>query len=225
MSRLEEFYQKHVAQAREHEQSGNVKLALREWREARRLRPHHPDPGAEIARLENISSQEISSQVSLNAVTASFNLTVRYWDKGEGSFALAEARKCKEALEKTGLAERHGLGCVGHNLSAILAVSRSPSTRGYAEALRLFDRRMMLACERKLVEVEQDLRLRRRDLSGVKDDLLYVHELKRKFDLTHYGLPLLPCLKARFLEEGDPNLDECVQWRRALAEDSGVAWN
>jgi hypothetical protein len=157
-------------------------------------------------------------------VTASFNLTVRYWDKGEGAFALAEARKCKEALEKSGLNERHGLGCVGHNLSAILAVPRTPPTRGYAEALRLFDRRMLMACERKLVEVEQDLRLRRRDLSGVKDDLAYVHELKRKFDGLGEGVPLLPCLRARFAEE-EASDEDCARWRRALAEDTAVTWN
>ena len=217
MSRLEEFYQQHVQQAQHCESQGNVSLALREWREARRLRPHHPLPPQQIARLEQLGLAELPSPSlpSLSAVAASFNLTVRYWDKGEGGFALAEARKCQELFEKSDTASRHGLGCIGHNLAAILKVPSPKSTAGYAEALRLFDRRMLGACERKLVQVEQELRLKRRDLSGVKDDLAYVRQLQRAADNVSAEVPLLPCLLSRFAEV------DCDSWRKRL----GTDWN
>jgi hypothetical protein len=223
------FYEKHKQLAIEFESKGNITVAIREWKEAMRVRPNNPEPAANLKRLQEISIQETSSRVSLNAFISQFNLAIRYWDNNQPMFALAEAKRSRETLinilTQVGMMESVGVGCADHLVKVMSKLIHEFGIEpdvNYSEALRLFDQRMLLAAEKKLLSLVKKYR---NEQHGINEDLKFLAELKRRFlrlSVDSAGKQLLPCLYCRFADESDT---KCRKWRDALFSLDSVTWN
>jgi len=144
------------------------KLAVREFREAARLRPRNTDVKQQLraaATLERTleASLTMPKPKPLGRFLAHYNLSIRYWDLGKAKQALHEAEMACEELH------RHGIsgGCAEHNLiviervqadsrvqerALVEAAQRSP--QGVEANYRLgeiyFDKRMLLKAQAQL---------------------------------------------------------------------------
>lgn len=95
------------------------KLAVMEFTEASRLRPRDPVSKTKRRHAEKLLHQlqvliEGPRQIPLRRFLAHYNLSVRYWDLGKASQAIAEARMACKELEDARL--DCGCGCAAHNL-------------------------------------------------------------------------------------------------------------
>ena len=82
-----------MLKARTHLSNDEASLALREFREAARLRPRDEAVRSEIQRLNNMVNLPTDSQehsVPSERIRSLFNLAVRYWDSNMPSAALKE---------------------------------------------------------------------------------------------------------------------------------------
>lgn len=144
------------------------RLAVREYREAARLRPR--DGGTRLrlrSAKELLQSLEASLRPAgptpLRRFLAHYNLSLRYWDLGKTSQALAEAERACDELRQA----RLPCGCAEHNLTVmgqvrsrysteqrrlLEAVKRTPwSVRAnYELGVLFFDKRMMKRAEEQL---------------------------------------------------------------------------
>ena len=86
------LFEGHLTQARRHLTIGETSFALREFREALRLRPRDGSVRSEIERLNMIVSPHKSQSriVPSERIRSLFNLTIRYWDNNMPSAALKE---------------------------------------------------------------------------------------------------------------------------------------
>jgi hypothetical protein len=82
----------HRARAKSHESAGQLGLAIRELREAFRLRPRERTTVTELDRLLKVMDPPKVSPEKLPAerLCSIFNLSVRYWDRNMPSAALKE---------------------------------------------------------------------------------------------------------------------------------------
>lgn len=144
------------------------RLALREYKEAARLRPRDVETKEQLqsARLVLRKLQALvdgPKQIPMRRFLAHYNLSIRYWDKGEARQAIDEARESCKELAKHGLPR----GCAEHNLLLMMqvfsefkgeqkkledAVQRSPEAIGsnYDLGIHFFDKRMMHKAEAQL---------------------------------------------------------------------------
>lgn len=144
------------------------RLAVREYREAVRLRPRDAEMrqrlAAAVASLRQLQAALAGPKAQpLRRFLAHYNLSIRYWDLGKGKEALAEAERACQELRKAGLP----CGCAEHNLVLMSqlqadhaaeqrrlqeAVRRSPEAVGpnYDLGVLLFDKRMLLRAEAQL---------------------------------------------------------------------------
>ena len=85
-------FEKHVNNAAKHESMDQLGLALREWREAARIRPRDANVRRELERLFNILSPPslAPEPIPSERFASIFNLSVRYWDRNMASAALKE---------------------------------------------------------------------------------------------------------------------------------------
>ena len=85
-------FEKHVNNAAKHESMDQLGLALREWREAARIRPRDANVRRELERLSNILSPPslAPEPIPSERFASIFNLSVRYWDRNMASAALKE---------------------------------------------------------------------------------------------------------------------------------------
>jgi len=194
-------------------------LAVREWKEALRLRPHS-DVGKELARVEALLEIPTPPRLSLAQFAAHFNLAVHYWDSGRAGLALSEAKKAVRAFEL--VFPGQDCGCARHHIKAIQQAPTAEGKSDYSRGVALFDRRMLRAAERHFRAALEEARLRREPrAAGIADDLKYVGELRDEF--SRQRGPLLPCLLARFAPPAE--LEECRRWWEKLRDDERVTWN
>jgi hypothetical protein len=81
-----------MTKARSHADAGEHSLALREFKEASRLRPRDKSARTEVKRLNDIVniSESPPSRVPSERISSIFNLSIRYWDRNMPSAALKE---------------------------------------------------------------------------------------------------------------------------------------
>jgi len=86
------LFEGHPAKAQTHVNNEEFTLAMREYKEAARLRPRDRSVRSAIERLgEAFNSAELESRaISSERIRSLFNLTVRYWDNNMPSAALKE---------------------------------------------------------------------------------------------------------------------------------------
>lgn len=144
------------------------RLAVREFREAARLRPRNTEVKQQLraaAALERTlgASLQTPKPKPLGRFLAHYNLSIRYWDLGKVKQALLEADMACEELH------RHGIsgGCAEHNRlviervqadsraqerALVEAVQRSPQAveANYRLGELYFDKRMLLRAEAQL---------------------------------------------------------------------------
>jgi len=160
----------HVRRARQAVKAGiaQQQLAVREFREAVRLRPRNLPTKKRLAQamrgLKRLQAMLAGPQtLQLRRFFAHFNLAIRYWDLGNGSQALKEARLALVELETLGL----GGGCAEHTVQLIEhvqsesrkkeaelvdAVERAPHaiTPSYKLGVHYFDKRQLVKAEAQL---------------------------------------------------------------------------
>mmetsp|Transcript_44583 Transcript_44583/g.96915 ORF Transcript_44583/g.96915 Transcript_44583/m.96915 type:complete len:335 (-) Transcript_44583:100-1104(-) len=145
-----------------------LRLALREHREAARLRPRDAGTRQRIAEAVKVlrSLQAVLAEPQpqcLRRFVAHYNLSIRYWDLGKAGEAVKEATRACDELRKAGLP----CGCAEHNLAVMsqliaehrskekqlqAAIQRSPEAVGpnYELGILYFDKRMLLRAEAQL---------------------------------------------------------------------------
>lgn len=146
------------------------RLAVREYREASRLRPRDPETkrrfnAAKAALRKLQASLEPAQGWPLRRFLAHYNLSVRYWDLGKVREAIAEAERACAELRAANLP--CGLGCAEHNLVLMQqvqaehsveqrrlqeAIKRSPGSVGpnYDLGVLYFDKRMLVRADAQL---------------------------------------------------------------------------
>ena len=218
------FFDRHVSAAKQAEIEGKLSLALREWKEAVRLRPHSPA----VKELERLSGQlkPVSEpKISLAKFAAQFNLAVYYWDCGRAALALSEAKKAMQSFSE--VFPGRPCGCAAHHVKAIKNVQGWPAmtetATAYTKGVGFFDRRMLKVANVHFSAALEEAKLRRDGVrvEGIQEDIKFLAELRDEF-CKQRG-PLLPCLLSRFSKAGD--LDECVQWWESLRDDGRITWN
>jgi len=144
------------------------RLALREYKEAVRLRPRDVETKEQLhsARLVLRKLEALANgpkQIPMRRFLAHYNLSIRYWDKGEARQAIDEARESCKELAKHGLPR----GCAEHNLLLMMqvysefkgeqkkledALQKSPEAIGpnYDLGIHFFDKRMLHKAEAQL---------------------------------------------------------------------------
>lgn len=144
------------------------RLALREYREAVRLRPRNTEVRQRFERARAVlrglqEALKVPKAIPLGRFVAHYNLSIRYWDLGKAGQALAQAELACKELRNAGLE----LGCAEHNLIVIEreqakhrqterqlveAVQRTPQAIGpnYGLAELYFDKRMLHRAEVQL---------------------------------------------------------------------------
>ncbi|CAJ1386477.1 unnamed protein product [Effrenium voratum] len=144
------------------------RLAVREYREAYRLRPRDAETKdrlhsacAVLRRLQALVDGP--KRIPMRRFLAHYNLSIRYWDMGEARQAIDEAHKARKELEKHSLPR----GCAEHNLLLMMqvytefkqeqkkledALHRSPEAVGpnYDMGIHFFDKRMLRRAEAQL---------------------------------------------------------------------------
>lgn len=144
------------------------RLAVREYREATRLRPRDVETRKQLQAAQAVL-QTLQAALStpkphpLRQFLAHYNLSIRYWDLGKSREALVEAKSACEELCKAGLR----LGCAEHNLFLMTkinaefrkteqrlldATKRAPEAvnPNYSLGVLYFDKRMLLRAESQL---------------------------------------------------------------------------
>lgn len=219
-----EFFDRHVAAAKQAEENGKLTLALREWKEAARLRPHSPA----VTEFERIKAQlkpVTEKPISLAQFAAQFNLAVHYWDCGRAGLALSEAKKAMQSFSEVFPGQK--CGCAAHHIKAIKNVQGYPaiseSANQYTKGVGYFDRRMLKVASLQLTGALEEAKLKRDGVrvEGIQNDLRYIAELRDEY-CKQRG-PLLPCLLSRFSKGSE--LDECAQWWEKLRDDTRIIWN
>eukprot|EP00928_Gymnodinium_smaydae_P038544 TRINITY_DN26569_c0_g4_i1.p1 TRINITY_DN26569_c0_g4~~TRINITY_DN26569_c0_g4_i1.p1 ORF type:complete len:361 (+),score=71.69 TRINITY_DN26569_c0_g4_i1:216-1298(+) len=144
------------------------KLAVREYREAARLRPRdvatQQRMAAAVKALRGLQEAlEEPKPLGLRRFLAHYNLSIRYWDLGKAQQALIEAERACEELRKVGISA----GCAEQNRTfmermqakyraehqrLLAAVQRSPEAVGpnYELGILYFDKRMLHRAEAQL---------------------------------------------------------------------------
>mmetsp|Transcript_35735 Transcript_35735/g.70820 ORF Transcript_35735/g.70820 Transcript_35735/m.70820 type:complete len:350 (-) Transcript_35735:107-1156(-) len=144
------------------------RLALHEYKEARRLRPRDVDTKQRLSQclavLKRLHGAVTGPRARpLRRFVAHYNLSIRYWDLGKAKEALEEAEKACTELRKANLP----CGCAEHNLVLMAqvqaehaaeqrrlqeAIARSPESLGanYDLGVLFFDKRMLLRAEAQL---------------------------------------------------------------------------
>jgi len=99
----------HRMKASSHEAAGQMSLAIRELREASRLRPRDQSTRSEIDRIQRIlvPPKLIPDSIPSERLCSIFNLSIRYWDRNMPSAALKEV--CHSGLTTTGILVPEGL--------------------------------------------------------------------------------------------------------------------
>lgn len=169
------------------------RLAVREYREAARLRPRDPETKRRFTAAKTVLrklqvSLEPPQGWPLRRFLAHYNLSIRYWDLGKAREALAEAERACAELRAANLP--CGLGCAEHNLVLMTqvqaehcveqrrlqeAVKRSPATVGpnYDLGVLYFDKR-------QLVRADTQLRLARDRARAASALQLVEHDRQRQ---------------------------------------------
>jgi len=144
------------------------RLAVREFREAARLRPRDVDTQRRLRAARQAlrslqASLEPEQPQPFRRFLAHFNLSIRYWDLGKGQQAIAEAEQACDQLRAAGF----DLGCAEHNLEVMAEVHghfraderrlqelvrKSPQLVGpsYELGVLYFDKRMLVQAEAQL---------------------------------------------------------------------------
>jgi|LauGreDrversion4_2_1035121.scaffolds.fasta_scaffold05013_2 hypothetical protein len=91
------LFDSHIEKAHTHENEGQNSLALRELREAIRLRPRDATARSDMRRLKTLMcppefKKEVVPAERLRSI---FNLAIRYWDSNMPSAALKEVRSAR----------------------------------------------------------------------------------------------------------------------------------
>ena len=230
---IEDRYQRHRSEAEFAEKDGRWEAAVREWREAIRIRPNCIEASNGLKRAVENSEKKVEEKqpVDLSRFARQFNLSIRYWDDGQPGWALKEARAAMQTLRDVLGNKFPGPGCAAHNVLSILKVSKAARLKKnsacstYSHALWLFDQRQLGASEKQLVSLHTGLRLKRgkEDLRlGLEEDISSVRSLKKIYTDCHG--PLLPCLLSRFAKDGDGVLENCRDWWESLRDMQGVKW-
>mmetsp|Transcript_5772 Transcript_5772/g.13696 ORF Transcript_5772/g.13696 Transcript_5772/m.13696 type:complete len:361 (+) Transcript_5772:77-1159(+) len=160
----------HLRRARQAVKIGisQQQLAVREFRDAARLRPRNVEVkkrlAAAIRALKKLQATLASPEtLQLQRFYAHFNLAIRYWDSGNGSLALKQAKLALAELHNLGL----GGGCAEHTVQLIEhvqaesrkkerelldAVERAPNavTPSYKLGVHYFDKRQLARAEAQL---------------------------------------------------------------------------
>lgn len=144
-------------------------LAIREYKEAARLRPRNEEIKKEFHNARATLKQwkrEMAGPKSkpLLRFVSHFNLAIRYWDLGKATLARMQAEAACAALRHHNLP----LGCASHNVKVMAEVSqrfagverklnemvsRNPDSvkPNYELGVLLFDKRMLLKAEEQLL--------------------------------------------------------------------------
>jgi len=148
--------------------AGQQRLAIREYKEASRLRPRDVDTKDRLRSACKVLKQlqalvDGPRQIPMRRFLAHYNLSLRYWDMGEARQAIEEAKRARKELQDHGLP----CGCAEHNLLLMMqvhtefkneqhslqeAVQRAPEAIGpnYDLGIHFFDKRMMRRAEAQL---------------------------------------------------------------------------
>lgn len=182
-----ECFERHLEQAQCHEnrvrmlvEDNNIRgtipqqsLAIREYREAARIRPRNDEVqiklhAAQIA-LQRLKTACVGPKVKpLLRFVSHFNLAIRYWDLGKPTLARYQAEAACVILRHHDLP----LGCAAHNAEIMTelsrryaesehrldkAVTRNPDSimANYDLGVLLFDKRMLLKAEAQLLWAQE----------------------------------------------------------------------
>lgn len=143
-------------------------LAVREYREALRLRPRDLDTRQKLVRAVKVlrrleDALNVPKPHSLRRFLAHYNLSIRYWDLGKAPQAIEQAELACKELRSLGVPG----GCADHNLRVMTQVQaefraqqrelqeglkRSPEAVGlnYELGMHFFDKRMLVRAEDQL---------------------------------------------------------------------------
>jgi len=144
------------------------RLAVREYREASRLRPRDTETQQRL-RAASLALRSLQDALDgpkprpLRRFLAHYNLSIRYWDLGKAKQAIAEADRACQELRKVGLP----CGCAEHNLLLMMQVhaeyrgehrrlldvlERSPEALhpNYELGIHFFDKRQLARAEAQL---------------------------------------------------------------------------
>lgn len=199
------------------------RLAIREYKEAARLRPRDVDTrqrlGRAIAALKETQAVLAGPKLApLRRFLGHYNLSIRYWDLGKGKEALAEAERACQELKKAQLP----CGCAEHNLvlMAQLQADHAADQRRLQEAVRKapqgvganYDLGVLLFDKRMLLTAEAQLRWARDCARAASALQLVEHDRRRAQTAWSEGVPLdVEAKKARriagLLEDIDDDLD------------------
>lgn len=151
-------------------------LAVREYKEACRLRPRDVDARQMLANAARAlkklqASVEGPKPKPMRRFLAHYNLSIRYWDMGKAAQAIEQAEMaCKELRQ-----EKLPCGCAEHNLLLMTQVhnefraelrglqetlKRAPDALGpnYELGVHYFDKRMLLHAEAQLRKTRERAR-------------------------------------------------------------------
>lgn len=189
------------------------RLAVREYREAIRLRPRNAAVKQQLRSAITMerhlgASLTLPKPKPLGRFLAHYNLSIRYWDLGKVKQALHEADMACEELQ------RHGIsgGCAEHNLMVIERVHADYRAQEMAlvDAAKLrpqavepnyrlgelyFDKRMLLRAEAQLRWTLERANAARalRNVARDRDDHLRAEWKQRKLLAAHgHALPESP---------------------------------
>lgn len=84
------LFESHLARALDHSAKNKKRQALREFREAARIRPSESSLKNTIRILEDEMSKSVEIATPFERIASPFNLSVRYWDSGMQGAALKE---------------------------------------------------------------------------------------------------------------------------------------
>lgn len=149
------------------------KLAMREYRDAARLRPRNVETKQRL-HLSHAATCVLESLIeapvprSLGRFLAHYNLSIRYWDLGKATQAIQEADMARHELQVAGLPG----GCADHNrtimervhgryvkeerrLLGVLKKSPNALNSNYKLGVLYFDKRMLLRAESQLKKTEE----------------------------------------------------------------------
>lgn len=149
------------------------RLAVREYKEAVRLRPRREDTKAELraavgALRRYQCDAEVKTPKPLGRFLAHFNLAMRYWDLGKPKEAREEALLACRELDIAGLDR----GCAGHTFSTINSIHQTMLTDerrlleaakkapdaiapAYELGVHFFDKRMIFRAEVQMRAVQE----------------------------------------------------------------------
>jgi len=183
------------------------RLAVREYREAHRLRPRDVEvkdrlrtAGTVLRRLQ--VALDGPKPRPLRRFLAHYNLSIRYWDLGKAKQAMAEAEKACQELRKLGMS----CGCAEHNLLLMAqvhsefraehqrlqeALERAPEAVGpnYELGIHFFDKRMLLRAEAQLRYT--------REKAKAMSSLQFVEQEKQMMQASEEDLLFAPALDGR----------------------------